>query len=499
MRWIFLALVLALPTAAASDFGRPEPATFVEYEVPSGTAAEPTIGIPWNTDSVFYHATASTWRAKFDAAGEPTWTDVTAPYQVPTNLDPMLITDPDTNRIFAGGLHGACSVMMISDNDGETWTSSLNMCSGANFDHQSIGSGPPAGPIPAPDPTYTHIAYYCAQGGTISCTRSLDGGRAWGPFQDVPGPCGGFHGHIRVSPKTGFLGLPVAACGDKHGYISTADGGLTWQSNQIPGTEQWTNGFDPSLQFSRDSGWMYYAMASEHGIHVALSKDEGATWEPLGADHGKADAWLDVGALHDPPIVAGSFTNLQAGDDDRVALTFFGLEGGPGADLEFLKSNAIYRCDTRQDELVWRPYYAVSYDAGQNWTVARVTDDPVQIGGLYDVLVSGGGGCRNHLDFNDMDIDSTGRMYYGIVDGCVRTCATEQKAGGDGYRTAEARLWRQVTGRGLFAEYDLPGENGTTTPAPTPTPTSESEKVPNLGAGILIAAGSVAAFAYRRK
>src|SRR5688572_12826795 len=183
MRLFLLVLVvLALPAASAT-YGV-GPLGFREYEVPSGTAAEPTIGIPWNTDSVFYHSTATTHRARFDASDEPTWVDVTAPYQVPTNLDPMLVADPDTGRVFAGGLHGICSVMMYTDDDGETWLSTVNMCSGSNFDHQSIGLGPPAGPLPAPEGS--HIGYYCAQGGGISCARSLDQATTWGPFQEVP-------------------------------------------------------------------------------------------------------------------------------------------------------------------------------------------------------------------------------------------------------------------------------------------------------------------------
>src|SRR5688572_18582715 len=170
MRLFLLVLVvLALPAASAT-YGV-GPLGFREYDVPSGTSAEPTIGIPWNTDSVFYHSTATTHRARFDAADEPTWADVTAPYQVPTNLDPMLVADSDTGRIFAGGLHGGCSVMMYTDDDGETWLPNINMCSGSNFDHQSIGLGRAAGPLPSvPDTEDGHIGYYCAQGPTgISC------------------------------------------------------------------------------------------------------------------------------------------------------------------------------------------------------------------------------------------------------------------------------------------------------------------------------------------
>lgn len=452
---------------AAPRFGSWTDPVFQEFEVPGESAAEPTIGIPWTTDSVFYYPTSEggglagaglrTYRARFDAAGMPTWVDVTPPYQLPLNLDPMLVADPDTGRVFAGGLVGPCSSMVYSDDDGETWLPTLNMCSGEDFDHQSIGLGPPAGPLPAPEGT--HVGYYCAQGGTISCARSLDQGTTWGPFQRVPGSCGGFHGHIRVSTVTGFVVVPTSSCGQHSGYIASSDGGLTWGSHEMPLSGEWQNGFDPSVQFSRPGGWMYYAMASELGVYAALSKDEGATWEPLGGGMGvEPTPWLDVGQFHDPPVVSGVFTNVQAGDDDRVAISFVGLEAGPGADAEFLRSEDIYQCEDRQDELVWHYYVALSYDAGQTWKVHKLTQDPVQVGGIWDVVIGGDGSCRNLLDFQDMDIDSTGRIHIGWADGCIRRCATQPEAETDGWREAAPRLFRQVGGRGLFAAYDLPDD-----------------------------------------
>jgi hypothetical protein len=451
------------PAGLNRTFGDWDDPLFAAVEVPGTTASEPTIGIPWTTDSVFFWPVggagaavgSSLLRARFDESGQATWQDVTPPYMTPVNLDPMLVADPDTGRVFAGGLLGPCSSMVYSDNDGDTWLPSINMCSGKDFDHQSIGLGPPAGAIPSPEGS--HVAYYCAQGGTISCARSVDQGSTWLPFQEVPGSCGGFHGHIRVSPITGFVAVPTASCGRHSGYISTADGGLTWESHEVAASEEWTNGFDPSAQFTRPGGWMYYAMASEHGVHVALTKDEGKTWEALGTGMGANSTWLDVGQFHDPPVVSGVFANVQAGDDDRVAVSFLGLEAGPGADLEFLRSNKIYQCDDRQEELVWRLYLAVSYDAGRTWTVERVADDPVQVGGVYDSIVdSDSSACRNLLDFNDMDVDSHGRIHVGIADGCTGACAEKQAPGGDGYRDRQPVLFRQAAGRGLFAAFDGP-------------------------------------------
>ncbi|HET6397939.1 MAG TPA: hypothetical protein VFH47_00105, partial [Candidatus Thermoplasmatota archaeon] len=292
---------------------------------------------------------------------------------------------------------------------------------------------------------------------------------------------------------TGFVAVPVGDCGSAHGFIGSRDG-LRWSSFTIPGSGQWSNGFDPSLEFTRTSGWMYYAMASENGIHVALTKDEGQTWEPLGGAHGRNDTWLEVGRLHDPPIVAGAFTNVVAGDDERVAVAFLGLELTPGADEDFLTSNAIYRCDERQDELVWHYYLATSFDAGRAWHIQRLTRDPVQVGGVYDSVVGGPGNCRNLLDFNDMDIDSQGRIHIGWADGCVRACAQTGEPGGDGYRTQEARLFRQVGGRTLFAQE---GEPQPPAPAPPAPPADDEGQDTPLGAAFPLLAVAAALVAGR--
>lgn len=486
-----------------------------ELAVPGDSASEPTIGIPWDTDSLFYYPSSNdgdltdpdalashVLRARFDASGQPTWTDVTPPFLVPTNLDPMLVGDADTGRVFVGGLLGPCSSMVYSDDDGESWLPTINMCSGRDFDHQSIGLGPAAGPVPGLQEG-RHVGYYCAQGGTISCARSLDEGTTWGPFQQVPGSCGGFHGHIRVSPLTGMAVVPTSSCGEHSGYITTKDGGLTWTSHEVTASAEWTNGFDPSVQFSRTSGWMYYGMASEHGVYMALSKDEGATWQKLGGGMGVTPTeWLDVGQFHDPPVVSGVFTNVQAGDDDRAAVTFIGLEGGPGANLTMLKSDHIYNCDEDQGRLVWHYYAALTYDAGQTWQVHKLSTDPVQVGGIYDVVVDGSGGCRNLLDFQDMDIDSHGRIHVGWADGCIDECAATGLNETQGWRENAPRLFRQTGGRGLFAASDdasLPVDSdGDGIPDDQETTAAPSKGSPGPGLVVLAAALAGAAVLRRR-
>ena len=472
MRAALLTLLLLLVPVAAAGFGE-GPVTFQEYTVAGAEpVGEPTIGVNWNTDSLFFHTGITTIKGVF-AGDNVTWTDVTPPYQVPINLDPLLVTDEDTGRTFAGGLHGPCSIMMYSDDDGATWLPSLNMCSGAQFDHQSLGVGPKpviGNPLGVPQ---ANNAYYCGQLLLIGCSVSLDGGVTWtpptpavvqavNPNSDQTGICGGFHGHGRASRVTGTAVLPAGACGEHHGLLVAnlgVDGteiggltGLTFEGREVEGSHTWNGGFDPSIGFGRGEGWMYYGQADAAGARMALSKDEGLTWEALPSPAGPT-TWLDVGQFHDPPIVKATFADVQTGDDDRTAFTFLGLEDLDG-DGEGNEYPDLYGCtppEGTEENRVWHYYAAFTYDAGLTWEVHKLTNHPVQIGGIWD----GGGGdpCRNLLDFNDMDLDSMGRVIIGWADGCIDTCF--DPATGEHTYTKEPRVLRQVTGNGLFAAYDL--------------------------------------------
>lgn len=487
------------------------------------SAGEPTIGIPWNTDSVFFQAFGRTIKAEFDdaevVAGKPAvaWSDVSAAF-TPINVDPMIHADYVTGRIWAGGLAGPCSLMGISDDDGRTWTPAGNMCSGAQFDHQSIGSGPWS--TTSPDSAvrnlvYPRATYYCAQLITTACATSFDGGRLWQPFTEVVGPCGGLHGHIAVSEATGFAAVPHGGCAGPEGTLPTDPGsyvgfaytdnnGATWGARVMPEAIDGV-GFDPDLAFSQESGWMWLAQADEQGIHIALSKDEGGSWETLGQSTPGAEPsnWLNLtGTFHDPytgqPLVFGAFPDLEAGDDDRVALAFMATTDPEGEE-------PFTDCSETSDQNIWHYYLAQSLDAGATWTTTRLWEDPVQIGAIWN----GGGGdpCRNLLDFNDMDMDSQGRLHVAFADGCTGECAeqyaewrngtADEPPVGEDSRDSWGVILRQTTGKGLFARYDIP--DSFTPPTPTTTTDGDGNEMPGLSMGLLAAGLALAGLALRRR
>lgn len=507
MRKLALSLLL-LPTLAAADLGAGD-AAFENLTIPMiDSAPEPTIGINWQTNHVFYHAGSTTIRYAPEIEGDGRWVDVTPPYQVPTNLDPMLIVHEETGRMLAGGLLGACSIMMISDDDGETWIPSANMCSGAQFDHQSVGLGFKPGEGSLASLVSELNGYYCGQLGEIGCSVSIDGGVTWTLPTPHLGSCGGFHGHWRVSSVTGNAFLPVPGCGSQHGLmvptvLTEELGGVTgllFEERLVEGSHEWDGGFDSSIGVSRESGFVYYGMADRRGARMAISEDEGESWDTLGPNDDTT--WLDVGQFHEPAILAATFADVQAGDDDRAAFSFIGIEatGDPAID-EHLKTNAIYSCYNKgegegewaggfpinQSDMVWHYYVAYTYDRGASWDVERISDDPVQVGGVYDSVTDSSGGCRNLLDFNDMDIDSAGRVHIAYADGCTGDCAAANPVDAPsqtGYRDRAPRMFRQTDGRGLFAAADI--DTPIAPPLEEPAPESESPVQDSSGA---VAAG----------
>ncbi|MES2154212.1 MAG: hypothetical protein V4510_03670 [bacterium] len=496
----------------SSSFGLPGAPRFDAYALPDSSlnadnAGEPTIGIPWNTNSLFFQAFTATHRAVFsnetDANGAPkvTWTDVTPAFSR-INVDPMLYADHVTNRVFQGGLDGPCSVMGLSDDDGKTWLPSHNMCNGAQLDHQSIGSGPwPKEDVLSRSTVYPRATYYCSQLGTDACATSPNGGMDWLPPAQVTGSCGSLHGHIKVSEADGFAILPNGNCGGKVGFGFTNNGGITWDSRTMPDSKS-GDGFDPSAAFST-GGWLYLAQANIDGLHVALSKDDGASWQTIG--NLTADAtpgtWLDLsGVFKDPktgnPIKYGSFPDVVAGDNTRVAISFLGTTNPDG-------KHPFDDCSKASDENIWHYYLAESFDAGSTWSITRLSEDPVQIGAIWN----GGGGdaCRNLLDFADMQMDSYGRLAIGFADGCLDSCAKkyhEWVAGtgsppvGSDSRHAWGTVLRQTTGLSLFAMYDKPVPVVVGTPPPM---TTEPQATPGIEAPLAMLAVAALAVAVRRR
>ncbi|MEA3189587.1 MAG: hypothetical protein QOD77_169 [Thermoplasmata archaeon] len=488
------------PLPVSPAFGAYGSSTWVQYTLPApAQGGEPSIGVAHGLDggtTAMVQPRTSEWSVAWDDAvpAVATYTDVTSPFSLPLGFDPILYTSPETGRTWAGelevpalvagapstvgnpvlppnsclnipptptvpGVHGSrtilvcnsaattyagCSNMSYTDDNGANWVPMVDPCSLPSWDHQSIGAGPWAAPVPALA-SYPQAVYYCAQQGyfgTSLCWISYDGGLSFVPTEGAPdqtGVCSGLHGHVRVSRVDGTAYLPYKSCGGLTGFAVTTDNGATWNMRTIPYAATGTGYFDPSIGIAAD-GTIYVGMAEEGnpgiagadpGAYISVSHDKGVTWDVLGTN---------VAAL--AGLERAQFAEVIAGDPDRAAFAFLGSPSNDPSDT----------CAAASGSHVWHMYVAMTYDGGLSWDVQQGTTDPVQRGGIWP----GGGGasCRNMLDFNDIALDVHGRVLVAFTDGCTGPCT----AAGGTYATStdnDVAVLRQSTGRGLFKSEDI--------------------------------------------
>lgn len=450
------------PTPATEPDGTPR---FYSYLAPPGVAddaGEPSIGVNWKSEKVFngipnggtvnYFGGFLSYmlRATFNDGFFPAkimWEK--APLTVATAPrlfgDPILFTDPHTGRTFVSqelGLSPAGSTMEWTDDDGRTFTPSTGSGAPSGIDHQTVGGGPYAQPIPTgANPVYPNGVWYCSQSiADAVCSLSVDGGTTFGPAVPMYSllDCGGIHGHIKIGPD-GTAYVPNVQCGDNQAVVVSEDNGISWSIRKLPQSAAADR--DPSVAVATDNT-VYFAYQNADGhSHVAVSPDKGRTWVND----------TDIGAQLG--IKNSLFHAAVAGDGDRAAVAFFGTTQG-GSDY-----------DQPGFTGVWYLYIATTFDRGQTWWTQNATPgDPIQRGGICT-----GGACRNLLDFFGADIDKEGRVVVGYDDGCIsRACITGQKsyglpAGND--FIAKGAIARQTGGKRMFAAYDPPAG-----PVPEPPP-----------------------------
>lgn len=411
-------------------------------------AAEPTLFGNPKTGSVFSIAVYEVLRAKFDDRTSPAkalWEPKDRPTNISTkaSVDPLLLGDFGTGRLFALQLSGGQSVTDYTDDDGETWTPTLSGGFASGVDHQGMGAGPYPKTAPGsliPHPRYPNAIYYCSQDvGTAFCSRSDDGGQTYGAsvpiYDSAISRCVGLHGHPKVAPD-GTVYVPDKGCGldtpvlgnGRPSVIVSEDAGITWKIRSVPdGTGSLLSKGDPTVSIDTN-GKVYFAYQDlNNHMHVTTTTDRGLTWSRS----------VDVGAL--AGINYSVFPAATAGDAGRAAVAFFGSTyDGPVTNYQKMTFPGV-----------WHLYVATTYDGGNTWFVANATpDQPVQgaFGGI-----GGGGDNRNHFDFIDSQTDRDGRVIVTTSVGCVASCSQN---GGPNSFTSLAKIVRQSGGRRMLAKFD---------------------------------------------
>jgi len=276
------------------------------------------------------------------------------------------------------------------------------------------------------------------------------------------------HGHLRVGSE-GTVYLPLKGCG------GTATAG------NLTNTEFF--GGHPSVSVSTDNGASYLVHRIDAGNNSDESDPSVATgrgnkvaggrvylgWEdginPSETTYGttssaRISVSTDHGTTFSAPVDVSTplgihnvqFPEVIAGDDDRAAFAWLGTTAvGDDQHNGFLGSDG--------KPAVWHLYVSTTYNGGASWTTVDTTPtDPVQRGcidlqGTSNKTATDPNICsqRNLLDFNDITVDTQGRVLVAYADGCVDACVTDPTVVSTGKR---GTVMRQSTGRGLYAAYD---------------------------------------------
>jgi hypothetical protein len=424
-------------TPANASAGNKGQALGLQVRYVGREAAEPTVGIN-KAGTAFFVAGA------FDATPEPSptstarsvvlrsrdggqsWLPIQPPLAVttefPTNLDPYLVVDPETGRLFSMDLYATCAYLLYSDDEGTTWQRNPLGCGGDVVnDHQKVVVGNP--PPGVTTRGYPNVIYYCFNRvADSSCARSDDGGVTFLPTGQSAylgvdgGACGGLHGEPATDPD-GRIFVPKGHCGFPWVSISE-DGGASWNRVQVStiGTA------DTEVNAAVDAAGNVYVTwwdDVDRLPYVAISRDHGRTWgTPL--------------MVAPPGVLETNFPAITAGDAGRIALTF------PG--------NATpSRGDLRRP---WNDYVIVSTNALDaqplfTWATANDPADPIHRGNC------GPGRCGGMFDFLDVTVSPhDGLAWATAVDTCTGTCV----AGTGEADAMQGVAVRETSGPSLWAK-----------------------------------------------
>jgi hypothetical protein len=256
-----------------------------------------------------------------------TWTPLDSGGPTTSGLvPPWMSVDPDTNRIwFVTALPSLCGARISwSDDEGDTWQTNPSVgCPAQGGEKLLEGPAPAGGARPV---GYSHVVYYCANSIDIAasnlyCYRSLDGGRTFaftGSFPDPMPPVGCAEHHPSrpglVGPD-GALYFPTTLCGAL-GVAISRDEGASWQFGSIA-----DSGFQDIYTTSTAAdarGNLYFAWRGPGALpYLSISTDRGATWRP-------------PIMVAPPGVQAVRRVALAARRRGKVALAYLGTTDGIG-------------------------------------------------------------------------------------------------------------------------------------------------------------------------
>jgi hypothetical protein len=390
------------------DRSGPEPRMYLEG-MPSG---EPTLGVT-NEGNVFTPAIQSNTRVEVlrSSNNGKSW-DIVSP-KLPGGRNAQLLTfDPyvwvddaeGVDRIFTIDLTVACAYLSFSDDEGESWISNPLACGRPVNDHQTLFSGRPATSTTIGFP---HVVYYCWNDvGSSSCSKSIDGGLTFsatgtpafpGVDLDRQDFCGGLHGHGHVDIN-GTVYIPKGHCGQPWLAISK-DEGLTWET--MPVAKNGVSDHEASVATDEKGNIYYLYQGRDRLPYLVTSTNGGKKWSKP----------MMVGA---PGLNEANLPSIDVGGVGKVAMAYMGTENSPGQPFE-----------DPYDKTTWNGYMTISANALADNPVFYSTtvndkDDPIKRGEC------GPGRCGTAVyDFIDITIAPDGQVWTSWVDACNLTCSKQ--------------------------------------------------------------------------
>jgi hypothetical protein len=305
-------------------------------------ALEPTIGVDsdgraffaasWHDDSPAIVLPITEVRRSID--GGASWVNVspqipTTQHELPpTNADPYVFVDQDTDRVYNPEAAGACLYMNFSDDHGATWLTNPVVCGGINVDHQSFEAGPFPPEFEALETIYPNVLWYCSnQVAQTQCSKSLDGGIGWtgsapaytGYDVAAGGLCGGLSGHVEVDSQ-GRAALPKGHCSSP--WVSVSDDlGATWTRTEVSSTISAAGTHIAAAFDDADNLYVVWWDSQNRLPWLAVSTDHGATFgEPM--------------MVAPPDVREVNFPEITAGEAGKVAIMFPGTTTANTSDIK---------------------------------------------------------------------------------------------------------------------------------------------------------------------
>ena len=320
-----------------------------------------------------------------------------------------------------------------SDDDGKTWFASNQPCPNRAFGklgcgHPQVVTGRPTENMEALQQGYPNVVYVCGGGANpLACQKSLDGGMTWGTAVTIPTPAGvscvGFtnFGLNAVIGRDGTVYVPFTPCQRPYVAISH-DEGATWQSVLVADTL--TLGFG-LLSLDKDQHGNLYASwvgFADRLPYLSISRDGGSHWSTP----------LMIGA---PGLREAALAGLVAGERGQVAVTYYGSSNAPlpfPASCNGLSTN----CPAYQNE-TWNTYITETFNAldPQPLFWSATLNDPAQptwygcspseIGiptapgsSICTARVSDGPTLSGRLDYYGLTMGPDGTPWVGFVQEC---------------------------------------------------------------------------------